>query len=86
MEKSEDTDLNGKSLVTSRLRDTDVETLSIKDNKNGTVTLTIKPKSVQMSSPGADAQGRFFSSTRRYCPAVCASGQPCCAPTWPVTG
>lgn len=26
------------------------------------------------------------SSTRRNCPAVCASGQPCCAPTWPVTG
>lgn len=25
------------------------------------------------------------SSTRRNCPAVCASGQPCCAPTWPVT-
>lgn len=62
VDKSEDTDLNGKSLVTSRLRDTDVETLSIKDNKNGTVTLTIKPKSVQMSSPGADAQGRFFST------------------------
>ena len=34
VDKSEDTDLNGKSLVTSRLRDTDVETLSIKDNKN----------------------------------------------------
>jgi len=62
VDKSEDTDLNGKSLVTSRLRDTDVETLSIKDNKNGTVTPTIKPKSVQMSSPGVDAQGRFFST------------------------
>lgn len=62
VDKSEDTDLNGKFLVTSRLRDTDVETLSIKDNKNGTVTLTIKPKSVQMSSPGADPQGRFFTT------------------------
>ena len=36
--------------------------LSIKDNKNGTVTLTIKPKAVQMSSPGADPQGRFFTT------------------------
>ena len=60
--KSADTDLNGKSLVTSRLRDTDVASLSIKDNKNGTVTLTIKPKAVQMSSPGADPQGRFFTT------------------------
>lgn len=58
--KSADTDLNGKSLITSRLRDTDVASLSIKDNKNGTVTLTIKPKAVQMSSPGADPQGRFL--------------------------
>lgn len=60
--KSEDTDLNGRSLVTSRLRDADVESLQIKDNHNGTITLTIKPKAVQMSSPGADAQGRFFST------------------------
>lgn len=60
--KPADRDLNGKSLITSRLRDTDVASLSIKDNKNGTVTLTIKPKAVQMSSPGADAQGRFFST------------------------
>lgn len=60
--KSADTDLNGKSLITSRLRDTDVASLSIKDNKNGTVTLTIKPKAVQMSSPGADPQGRFFTT------------------------
>ncbi len=62
--KSADTDLNGKSLITSRLRDTDVASLSIKDNKNGTVTLTIKPKAVQMSSPGADPQGRFFYHCR----------------------
>lgn len=60
--KSADTDLNGKSLITSRLRDTDVASLSIKDNNNGTITLTIKPKAVQMSSPGADAQGRFFTT------------------------
>ena len=60
--KSADRDLNGKSLITSRLRDTDVASLSIKDNKNGTVTLTIKPKAVQMSSPGADPQGRFFTT------------------------
>lgn len=60
--KSADRDLNGKSLVTSRLKDTDVASLSIKDNNNGTITLTIKPKAVQMSSPGADAQGRFFTT------------------------
>lgn len=60
--KPADRDLNGKSLITSRLRDTDVASLSIKDNKNGTVTLTIKPKAVQMSSPGADPQGRFFTT------------------------
>lgn len=58
--KSADTDLNGKSLITSRLRDTDVASLSIKDNKNGTVTLTIKPKAVQMTLPVQIPRGGFL--------------------------
>lgn len=57
-----DMDENGKSLKTSRLLESDVETVTAKDNGNGTLTLVIKPRSCQMSHPGLDAQGRFFTT------------------------
>lgn len=64
--KADDRDLNGKSLVTSRLRDTDVASLSIKDNNNGTITLTIN------TSTGKDHQSQVQNS--------CENRDPQCDP------
>lgn len=57
-----DVDENGDSFMTSRLTSDDVKTCSVKDNGDGTITLTIIPKDTQMSHRGLDAQGRMFNT------------------------
>lgn len=47
-----------KSLLTPD----DVLAANIKDNGDGTVTLTIQPKAVISSMPASDSQGRFFNT------------------------
>lgn len=57
-----DVDENGDSFMKSRLTVDDVKTCSVKDNGDGTITLTIIPKETQMSHRGLDAQGRMFNT------------------------
>lgn len=57
-----DLDENNESLALSRLTIDDVEACSVADNGDGTITLTIVPKAVQMSHRGLDAQGHMFNS------------------------
>lgn len=55
-------DGNGESLQTSRLVPEDILDANIKDNGDGTVTVQLQPKAVNMSCPGKDAQGHVFQS------------------------
>ncbi len=48
--------------TTSALTVDDVAAANVVDNGDGTITITIQPKSVVLSMPGEDAQGRFFNS------------------------
>lgn len=57
-----DVDENGDSFMTSRLTVDDVKSCSVKDNGDGTITLTIIPNDTQMSHRGLDAQGRMFNT------------------------
>lgn len=57
-----DIDDNGESLITSRVTVEDVENCAVVDNGDGTITLTIIPKAVNLSYKGLDAQGHFFNS------------------------
>ena len=47
---------------TSALTPDDVLAANIKENEDGTVTITIQPKAVILSMPCEDAQGRFFNT------------------------
>lgn len=55
-------DGNGESLRTSRLEANDIVAANVKDNGDGTITIQLQPKSVNMSAPGKDAQGHLFQS------------------------
>lgn len=57
-----DVDSNGDSLTTSRLVADDVLEANVADNGDGTITLQIQPKQVNMSEKGMDAQGHVFNS------------------------
>ncbi|MGN1202331.1 MAG: hypothetical protein ACI4RF_03485, partial [Eubacterium sp.] len=52
----------GESLQTSRLVADDLVTANVKDNGDGTITIQLQPKAVDMSVPGQDAQGHVFQS------------------------
>lgn len=47
---------------TSALTVEDVQAANVVDNGDGTITITIQPKSAVLSMPFEDAQGRFFNS------------------------
>lgn len=47
--------------TTSALTADDVLDCNVVDNGDGTINITIQPKSVILSMPGADAQGHFFN-------------------------
>ena len=55
---------------TSSLTAEDVLAANVKDNGDGTITIQIQPKAVNMSSKGADAQGRFFNTLGDIGPTV----------------
>lgn len=55
-------DGNGESLTTSRLVVDDLVTANVTDNGDGTITIQLQPKAVEMSIPGKDAQGHVFQS------------------------
>lgn len=55
-------DGKGESLRTSRLVPDDIVAANVKDNNDGTITIQLQPKAVNMSCPGKDAQGHVFQS------------------------
>lgn len=55
-------DGNGESLTTSRLVADDLAAANVKDNNDGTITIQLQPKAVNMSMPGKDAQGHVFQT------------------------
>ncbi len=55
-------DGNGESLTTSRLVPEDILAANVADNGDGTITINLQPKAVNMSMPGKDAQGHVFQS------------------------
>ncbi len=57
-----DVDDDGVSYATSRLVSDDLLDANVTDNGDGTITLQLQPKSVNMSYPGQDAQGHVFQS------------------------
>lgn len=52
----------GESLQTSRLVADDILAANVADNGDGTITIQLQPKAVNMSMPGKDAQGHVFQS------------------------
>ena len=61
-EPAADTDEDGQSLQTCLLVPEDVIATNVKDNNDGTITLQLQPKEVNMSHKGKDAQGHLFNS------------------------
>lgn len=61
-EPAADTDEDGQSLQTCLLVPEDVIATNVKDNGDGTITLQLQPKEVNMSHKGRDAQGHLFNS------------------------
>lgn len=57
-----DVDENNESLTASRLTAEDIKSCSVKDNGDGTITLTLVPADVEMSHRGQDAQGKMFNT------------------------
>lgn len=55
-------DGNGESLRESRLVVDDLAAANVKDNGDGTITIQLQPKAVNMSIPGKDAQGHVFQT------------------------
>lgn len=55
-------DGNGETLTTSRLVADDILDASVADNGDGTITIQLQPKAVNMSIPGKDAQGHVFQT------------------------
>ena len=61
-EPENDKDENGESLMTCRVTADDVVTANVKDNGDGTITITMQPKAVNMSRVGLDSQGKFYTT------------------------
>ena len=61
-EPAADTDEDGQSLQNCLLVPEDVIATNVKDNNDGTITLQLQPKEVNMSHKGKDAQGHLFNS------------------------
>lgn len=61
-EPENDNDENGDSLKTCRVTADDIVTANVTDNGDGTITLTMQPKAVNMSRVGLDSQGKFFTT------------------------
>ena len=59
---SKDTSNGPVDCRTSALTAEDVLAANVKDNNDGTITITIQPKEVILSMPCEDAQGRFFNT------------------------
>lgn len=59
---SMDVDTANESLQTCRLTADDILDANVTDNGDGTITMVIQPKAVNMSEKGMDAQGHVFSS------------------------
>lgn len=59
---AEDVDETHQSLQTCLLVPDDVLAANVADNGDGTITLKIQPKEVNMSHRGADAQGHLFNT------------------------
>ncbi len=57
-----DVDDDGVSYATSRLVSDDLLDANVSDNGDGTITIQLQPKSVNMSNPGQDAQGHVFQT------------------------
>ena len=57
-----DVDENGESMQTSRITPDDIMNCSVKDNGDGTITITLVPKEAQMSHKGLDTHGRVFNT------------------------
>lgn len=57
-----DIDENQDSLIKSRLTAQDIKSCSVKDNGDGTITLTLMPADVEMSRKGLDSQGKMFNT------------------------
>ncbi len=61
-EPEKDVDENGESLMTCRVQADDLVTANVKDNGDGTITIEMQPKLVEMARVGMDAQGRMFTA------------------------
>ena len=61
-EPENDKDEKGESLMTCRVTADDMVTANVKDNGDGTLTLTMQPKAVNMSRVGMDSQGKFYTT------------------------
>lgn len=58
-----DTKNDGKfNCTTSQITPDDILAANVKDNGDGTITMVLQPKKVFLSTPGEDAQGRFFNT------------------------
>lgn len=57
-----DVDEENKSLTTSYLTADDILAANVTDNGDGTITLQLQPKQVNMSHKGMDAQGHLFNT------------------------
>ena len=57
-----DVDEAGEPMLTSRVVPEDVVNCAVEDNGDGTITLTLVPAEVNLSTKGMDAQGHFFNS------------------------
>ena len=58
----DDIDEEQKSMQTNRLKIDDIQAINVKDNGDGTITMIIQPKEVNMSHKGLDSQGKFFNT------------------------
>lgn len=61
-EPEKDNDEKNESLKTCRVQADDLVAANVKDAGDGKITLTMQPKTVEMSRVGMDAQGRMFTS------------------------
>lgn len=59
---ADDVDETGQSLQACLLTPDDVLVANVTDNNDGTITLKLQPKAVNMSHRGADAQGHMFNT------------------------
>ena len=58
-----DTKNDGKfNCSTSQITPDDILAANVKDNGDGTITMVLQPKEVLLSTPGEDAQGKFFNT------------------------